>query len=91
MTARRGSSRPARVLAIALLIAALTAMGCGPEASRSVGGGRGADPGNRDYPLPQLHGDQAKNNPSFEVPDEGLAPRDAKGVPGFWARPGQPE
>jgi hypothetical protein len=48
---------------------ALTA--CSPEASRSRGGGPGADIGNRDYPLPQIHG--PVSNPAFHTPRIGQA------------------
>ncbi len=61
---------------------------CNPEATRQLGGGPGADLGNRSYPLPQMHGNQQRNNPDFRTPEVGLVPDDAKGVPGFWARPG---
>jgi hypothetical protein len=73
----------ARVVLAALLLAALVA--CSPEDDRRVGGGPGADPGNRHYPLPELHGNRAKNNPSARVPTPGRAPAAAKGVPGYWA------
>ena len=59
--------------------------GCSPEASRARGTGMGADVGNTKASV-QLHGDPARNNPSFDVPSPGLAPADAKGVAGWWAR-----
>lgn len=76
-----------RGLALALLLAALALVACSPEAVRTRGGGPGADLGNRTYPLPALHGDQTRNNPSYQTPQVGLAPREAKGVPGFWVQP----
>jgi hypothetical protein len=72
-----------RAVVLALLLAGLVA--CSPEDARRVGGGPGADPGNRHYPLPQLHGNRAKNNPSARVPAPGRVPAAAKGVPGYWA------
>jgi hypothetical protein len=83
MRTRAAGSGPARVIAAALLVAALVA--CSPEAVRRPGQ-PGADPGNRDYPLPELHGNRAKNNPSAKVPSVGRVPADAKGVPGSWAQ-----
>jgi hypothetical protein len=75
----------ARIAAAALLVAALVA--CSPEEDRRTGQ-PGADPGNRSYPVPELHGNRARNNPSAGVPSVGRVPADAKGVPGFWAQPG---
>jgi hypothetical protein len=57
------------ILALAFVAAVVTA--CSPEASRTRGGGPGADVGNRDYPLPLLHG--AVSNPSYETPKIGRA------------------
>jgi hypothetical protein len=73
-----------RLIVAALLLAGLVAA-CSPEDVRRTGGGPGADPGNRHYPLPQLHGNRARNNPSARVPAPGRAPATAKGVPGYWA------
>jgi hypothetical protein len=72
----------ARTIVAALALAALVA--CSPEDVRRTGGGPGADPGNRHYPLPQLHGNRARNNPSARVPAPGRAPASARGVPGYW-------
>lgn len=88
MRIRGTGFRLARVLAGALLVAIL--VGCSPEDDRQFAGGPGADPGNRSYPLPRIHGNQVRNNPSANVPDVGRVPREAKGVPGFWAQPGPP-
>jgi hypothetical protein len=61
-----------------------TAAGCSPEDGRTRGQ-LGADVGNTALPI-QLHGNRERNNPSFAVPTPGQAPRDARGVPGWWAR-----
>lgn len=66
-------------LALSVLVAA-----CSPEATRTVGGGLGADVGNSRLPI-QMHGNQARNNPSAETPDIGRVPKDAKGVDGWWS------
>jgi hypothetical protein len=60
----------------ALLLGAVLlvlAAGCSPEASRTRGGGPGADVGNRDYPLPELHGRSPESNPSYQTPKIGRA------------------
>jgi hypothetical protein len=75
-------------LAAALLGAALALVGCSPEEDRALGQA-GADINNRNYPLPSMHGDRSRNNPSFETPLSGRVPEDARGVPGFWADPEQ--
>jgi hypothetical protein len=57
----------------ALLVGALLlafAAGCSPEATRTRGGGPGADVGNRGPGLPEMHG---ASNPSFETPKIGRA------------------
>jgi hypothetical protein len=67
---------------LAVLMLAMVA-GCSPEADRTRSGGRGADIGNSVPPI-QLHGNRARNNPEYRTPSLGRAPRDAKGVPGWW-------
>lgn len=77
-----------RRLGIAVLMVALLAVlvvGCSPEANRRRGSGAGADPGNIGTTV-ELHGNQARNNPSFGVPPRGRAPRDARGLQGWWER-----
>jgi hypothetical protein len=74
-----------RLLTTVAVLALLAVVGCSPEAERARGGGLGADVGNSAPPI-ELHGNRARNNPDFRVPDLGRAPRDAKGVPGWWAR-----
>jgi len=71
-------------LGVLLATSLLTVIGCSPEDGRTQGSGLGADVGNTSLPI-RLHGDQSRNNPSFHVPFTGGAPRDAKGVPGWWA------
>lgn len=71
-----------RLLGGALL--ALGLLGCSPEASRARGGGLGADPGNAALPI-QMHGSPDRNNPSYGVPAVGRAPKDARGVAGWWS------
>lgn len=85
---RRTARRLSPMLILAVLMLALLGGACSPEASR-VPGEPGADVGNRTYPLPPLHGDRSRNNPSAEVPRVGKAPPDARGVPGYWAQQGQ--
>ncbi|MFN0073775.1 MAG: hypothetical protein ACKVVP_20025 [Chloroflexota bacterium] len=65
------------------LLAVLTA--CSPEAQRRQGGGLGADPGNTQLPI-QVHGNQQRSNPSFNVPPRGRVPADSRGVAGWWTR-----
>jgi hypothetical protein len=60
----------ANALALALLVVGVTAA-CSPEATRTRAGGPGADVGNRDYPLPLIHGDAS--NPSYQTPKVGQA------------------
>ena len=72
-----------RGVLIALALSAFVAA-CSPEAARTQGGGLGADVGNTHLPI-QMHGNQAKNNPSANTPDIGRVPRDAKGVEGWWS------
>ncbi len=74
-------SHARRVAACVLAVLLLAA--CSPEADRTQGGGLGADVGNSRLPI-QMHGDQARNNPSFETPGRGAVPNDAKGVSGWW-------
>jgi hypothetical protein len=71
-----------------VLIALLAVVGCSPEDGRARGGGLGADVGNTGLPI-QLHGARGRNNPSFHTPEVGRVPRDAKGVPGWWAGRGE--
>jgi hypothetical protein len=59
-----------RAFAIVLVLLAIAA-GCSPEATRTRGGGPGADVGNRGPGLPELHG--PVSNPSFETPKVGRA------------------
>ena len=44
---------------------------CSPEAMRTRAGGPGADVGNRDYPLPEIHG--TASNPFYMTPQVGTA------------------
>ncbi len=80
-----GRMRMARRCGLGLLLAVglLALAGCSPEAGRPRGGGLGADVGNTSLPI-RMHGDRNYNNPSFRVPLVGGAPRDAKGVAGWW-------
>ena len=61
-----------RLACVALAAAALALGACSPEAGRTRGGGPGADVGNRDYPLPEMH---AVRDPAFRTPLVGLAIR----------------
>lgn len=88
MTASREAMRARRAGVLAVLALALALAACSPEANRAPGE-PGADVGNRTYPLPSLHGDRSRNNPSAEVPRAGRVPPDARGVPGYWAQSGQ--
>jgi hypothetical protein len=72
-----------RGVLLALVLSGLVA-GCSPEAARTAGGGLGGDVGNSGLPI-QMHGNQARNNPSAETPDIGRVPKDAKGVEGWWS------
>ena len=81
------ASRLRRGVVAVLAVGGILLAACSPEATRQLGGGPGADPGNHSHPLPQLHGNQQRNNPAFGTPEVGRVPKDAKGVPGFWARP----
>ena len=68
-------------LLLALVVIALaTTWGCSPEAERTRGR-PGADVGNSVLPI-ELHGNRARNNPAFQTPLPGLAPRDARAVAG---------
>lgn len=59
-----------RALVLAMLLVLLTTAACAsPEATRTRGGGPGADIGNRD-PVPEIHGPV---NPYFETPRYGKA------------------
>ena len=71
------------VLALATVVV-VAAVGCSPEDGRTRGSGLGADVGNTSLPI-QMHGGRGRNNPSFQTPAVGAAPRDAKGVSGWWA------
>ena len=73
----------AGVLVLAAFLLAAGA-GCSPEDGRTRGR-LGADVGNTALPV-QLHGNRERNNPSFAVPTPGMVPRDARNVPGWWAR-----
>jgi len=59
-----------RALAIGAVLLVL-ATGCSPEATRTRGSGPGADVGNRDPGLPQIHG--PVSNPSYQTPKVGRA------------------
>jgi hypothetical protein len=65
-------------------LALVAVVGCSPEDGRTRGSGLGADVGNTVLPI-ELRGNRDRNNPSFRTPDVGRVPRDAKGVPGWWA------
>lgn len=56
---------------LVLQLAALALAACGPEASRTRGGGAGADVGNHGVPV-QIHG---QTNPAFDVPAVGKGAR----------------
>jgi len=56
-------------LAIVLLACVLVLGACSPEATRTRGGGPGADIGNRQTPA-QIHG---QTNPYYETPRYGQA------------------
>jgi hypothetical protein len=64
----------------AVLLTLATLVGCSPEGDRTRGSA-GADIGNTALPI-RLHGDRSKNNPSFQTPLPGLAPRNARAVTG---------
>ena len=72
----RSSSAPrifaSRTALIAALLGLAVISACSPEASRTRSGGQGADVGNRDYPLPELH---AVRDPAFKTPLVGQAIR----------------
>ena len=78
-----GSAAAAR---LAGLLAVLLLAACSPEDGRARGG-LGADVGNTALPV-ELRGNQDRNNPSFQTPEVGLVPQDAKGVPGWWVSSG---
>ena len=59
-----------RAFVLGVVLLALAA-GCSPEATRTRGGGPGADVGNRDPGLPEIHG--PVSNPSFQTPKVGRA------------------
>jgi hypothetical protein len=59
-----------RVLTIAVLVGGLLASGCSPEATRTRGGGPGADVGNRP-PSVDLHG---QVDPYYRTPPGGIVP-----------------
>ncbi|HZR98471.1 MAG TPA: hypothetical protein VFE37_07185 [Chloroflexota bacterium] len=77
---RTGLRAGLAALVVAVLLAAVA---CSPEDGRPRGGGLGADLGNTSLPI-RMHGSRSYNNPSFQVPQVGGVPRDAKGVPGWW-------
>jgi len=58
-----------RVLATLLLVTGLMLAACSPEATRTRGGGPGADVGNHRTPA-QIHG---QTNPYYETPRYGQA------------------
>jgi hypothetical protein len=58
-------------LGLLLLTATLLLAACGPEATRTRGGGPGADPGNRVLgPSVEIHG---QSNPAYQTPRFGKA------------------
>ncbi len=64
---RHTSSRLARSLTLALLVFSVLAAGCSPEATRTRGGGPGADVGNHGTPVRMHDGAQ----PYFDTPLKG--------------------
>lgn len=71
---KHASSRLARPLAVVLLALGLLVAGCSPEATRTRGGGPGADIGNRGRSV-NLHGSQPYGGMFFETPAAGQASR----------------
>jgi hypothetical protein len=67
-------------------VALLALAACSPEDGRTRGQ-LGADPGNTALPI-ELRGNRNRNNPSFQVPLNLQAPRDARGVAGWWVNRG---
>lgn len=68
--------KPRAVLAVVLLVAVLSIVGCSPEASRQRNGGPGADVGNRVLgPSVELHGTV---DPNFAVPARGQASQETR-------------
>jgi hypothetical protein len=67
---KRAGLWPQTTLATVAITALLATAACSPEASRGRGSGPGADVGNRDYPLPELHG---ARNPAHKTPQIGKA------------------
>ena len=66
-------ARGKRVLLLGLLVATLAAGACSPEASRTRGGGPGADVGNRWQPADlDIHGRQ---NPFYRTPNMSVPTR----------------
>ena len=62
-----------RILLLGLVATALAAAACSPEASRTRGGGPGADVGNRWQPSDvDIHG---RLNPYYRTPQLGAATR----------------
>ena len=59
-----------RVLTVTLIVGGLIVAGCSPEASRTRGGGRGADPGNRGDTV-ELHGKRAPGQMYYRTPAVG--------------------
>jgi hypothetical protein len=62
------------LLVTALFLAAAVAAACSPEASRSRGGGPGADVGNR-TPSVELHGSRAPDQGFYQTPRVGQGVR----------------
>lgn len=65
-------SRLALPLAVALLALGILAAGCSPEATRTRGGGPGADVGNRGRSV-DLHASQPYGGMFYETPTQGQA------------------
>ena len=63
-----------RVLPLALIVAGLVTLACSPEATRTRGGGPGADPGNRGASV-ELHGRKLPDQMFYQTPAVGQGVR----------------